>query len=73
MKLRDKIGLWWYDNIYFPLWYRFGSKASHDEVKRSLKKRRENGGCSMWRGYLKEHPESAKHDWEKEFVKEINK
>ena len=23
----------------------------------------------MWREYLKEHPEAAKHDWEKEFVK----
>jgi hypothetical protein len=24
----------------------------------------------MWRNYLKDHPEAAKYDWEKEFVKE---
>jgi len=25
----------------------------------------------MWRTYLKENPEAAKHNWEKEFVKDI--
>ena len=50
--------------------HRFGSKESHDEIKESLRKRREEGGCSSWRNYLKDHPEAAKYDWEKEFVKE---
>ena len=27
----------------------------------------------MWRDYLKDHPETAKYDWEKEFVKEMEK
>jgi hypothetical protein len=26
-------------------------------------------GCSSWRGHIKECPETAKHDWEKELVK----
>ena len=34
-----------------------------------MRKRREAGGCSLWRQYLKEHPEAAKYDWEKEFEK----
>ena len=43
--------------------------VSGDEIKKSLRKRREKGGCSSWRNYLKDHPEAAKYDWEKEFVK----
>ena len=58
--------------MHFPLWHRFGSKKSHDVIKESLRKRREDGGCSSWRTYLKEHPEAAKHEWEKEFVKNNN-
>jgi len=57
----DKLEMWWDD-----LWMSDEEKA---EIKESLRKRRESGGCSMWRTYLKEHPEAAKHDWEKEFVK----
>ena len=53
--------MWWSD-----LWMTKEEKA---EIKESLRKRRESGGCSMWREYLKEHPEAAKYDWEKEFVK----
>ena len=53
--------MWWDD-----LWM---SDKERAEIKESLKKRRESGGCSMWRAYLKEHPEAAKYDWEKEFVK----
>ena len=53
--------MWWDD-----LWMSDKEKA---EIKESLRKRREAGGCSMWRQYLKEHPEAAKYDWEKEFVK----
>ena len=71
MDWKTRIGLWWYDNVYFPLWHRFGSKESKREIKEALKKRREEGGCSSWRNYLAKHPEAAKYDWEKEFVKEI--
>ena len=54
--------MWWSD-----LWMTKEEKA---EIKKSLRKRRESGGCSMWSNYLKDHPEAAKYDWEKEFVKE---
>ena len=53
--------MWWDD-----LWM---SDKERAEIKESLRKRREAGGCSMWRQYLKEHPEAAKYDWEEEFVK----
>ena len=53
--------MWWDD-----LWMSDKEKA---ENKESLRKRREAGGCSMWRAYLKKHPEAASYDWEKEFVK----
>ena len=56
-----KIEMWWSD-----LWMTKEEKA---EIKESLRKRRKAGGCSMWRNYLKDHPEAAKYDWEKEFVK----
>ena len=70
MNWKIRLRLWWFDYIHFPIWHRFGSKDSHREVEESLRKRREEGGCSMWRDYLKDHPETAKYDWEKEFVKE---
>jgi len=57
--------------VHFPLWHRFGSKKSHQEIKESLRKRREEGGCSMWRQQLLKNPELAKYDWEKEFVKDV--
>mgnify|MGYP001158260154 FL=1 len=69
MDWKTKIGMWWFDYVHFPLWHRFGSKESKDEIKESLRKRREEGGCSSWRNYLKDHPEAAKYDWEKEFIK----
>jgi len=72
MDWKTKIEYWWWNYVHFPLWHRFGSKESHDEIKESLRKRREDGGCSSWRNYLKDHPEVAKYDWEKEFVKSIN-
>ena len=72
MDWRTILSLWWYDYVHFPLWHRFGSKESHDEIKESLRKRREEGGCSAWRSYLAEHPEAAKYDWEKEFIKSID-
>jgi len=68
-----KIRLWWWDNISFPLWYRFGSKESHQEIEDALRKRRQDGGCSMWQNHLKNHPEDAKYDWEKEYVKTLDK
>ena len=71
MNWKIRLGLWWFDYIHFPIWHRFGSKESHREVEESLRKRREEGGCSMWRDYLKDHPETAKYDWEKEFIKEM--
>mgnify|MGYP000956412803 CR=1 FL=1 len=71
MDWKTIIGLWWYDYVHFPLWHRFGSKESKREIKEALKKRRKEGGCSAWRTYLAEHPEVAKYDWEKEFVKDI--
>ncbi len=52
--------MWWDD-----LWV---SDKEKEEIKESLRKRREAGGCSMWREYLKKHPEAAKHQWEKDFV-----
>ena len=58
-----KIEMWW-----FHLWM---TKEEKVEIKESLRKRREEGGCSAWQNYLKDHPESAKYDWEKEFVKDI--
>ena len=57
-----KIEMWWSD-----LWMTKKEKA---EIKESLRNRRKIGGCSMWRNYLQDHPEEAKYDWEKEFVKE---
>ena len=56
MNWKTRIGLWWFDYVHFPLWHRFGSKKLHQEIKESLRKRREEGGCSMWRDYLKDHP-----------------
>ena len=56
-----KIEMWW-----SGLWM---TKEEKVEIKESLRKRRESGGCSMWRNYLKDHPETAKYDWEKEFIK----
>jgi len=56
-----EIEMWWSN-----LWL---SNEDKDKIKESLRKRRESGGCSMWREYLKEHPEAAKHNWEKEFLK----
>ena len=52
----------WWSNLWL-------SNEDKDKIKESLRKRRESGGCSMWREYLKEHPEAAKHNWEKEFLK----
>ena len=69
MNWKTRLGLWWYDYVHFPLWHRFGSKESHQEIKGSLRKRREEGGCSMWRQALLNYPEYAELDWEKEFVK----
>ena len=69
MVWKARIEYWWWNYVQFPFWHRFGSKESHQEIKESLRKRREEGGCSMWRDYLKEHSEAAKYDWEKEFVK----
>ena len=69
MDWKTRIEYWWWNYVHFPLWHRFGSKESHDEIKESLRKRRKEGGCSAWRNYLKDHPEAAKYDWEKEFVK----
>ena len=61
-----KIEMWWSD-----LWMTKEEKA---EIKESLINRRKTGGCSMWRDYLKDHPEAAKYDLEKEFVNEkLNK
>ena len=57
-----KIEMWWSD-----LWMTKEEKA---EIKESLRKRRESGGCSMWRQALLNHPEYAELDWEKEFVKQ---
>ena len=64
MDWKTRIGLWWYANVHFPLWHRFGSKESKREIKEALKKRREEGGCSSWRNYLAKHPEAAKYDWD---------
>ena len=58
-----EIEMWWND-----LWMSDEDKA---EIRESLRKRRKSGGCSMWRAYLKEHPDAARHDWEKEFVRKI--
>ena len=69
MYLSIRFRLLWYDYVHFPLWHRFGSKESKREIKESLRKRREKGGCSAWRNYLEDHSEAAKYDWEKEFVK----
>ena len=55
------IEMWW-DDIWM-------SNKEKNEIKESLRKRRESGGCSMWREYLKGHPEAAKHNWEKNFIK----
>jgi len=71
MNWRTRIGLWWFDYVHFPLWHRFGSEKLHQEIKESLRKRREEGGCSMWRQQLLKNPELAKYDWEKEFVKDV--
>ena len=55
-----EVVMWWDD-----LWI---SGEEKDEIRESLRKRREFGGCSMWRAYLKENKEAARHDWEKEYV-----
>ena len=72
MDWKTRIEYWWWNYVHFPLRHRFGSKESKQEIKESLRKRREEGGCSSWRNYLKDHPEAAKYDWEKEFVKQKN-
>ena len=59
-----EVVMWWDD-----LWM---SDEEKDAIGESLRKRRESGGCSMWRAYLKEHPEAARHDWEKEYVRDNN-
>ncbi len=69
MVWKARIEYWWWNYVQFPLWHRFGSKESKREIKESLRKRREKGGCSAWRNYLEDHSEAAKYDWEKEFVK----
>ena len=69
MVWKARIEYWWWNYVQFPLWHRFGSKESKRKIKESLRKRREEGGCSAWRNYLEDHPEAAKYDWEKEFVK----
>ena len=56
------IEMWW-DDIWM-------SNKEKNEIKESLRKRRESGGCSMWREYLKDHPEAAEHNWEKKFIKD---
>tara|TARA_Y100000996_G_scaffold414527_2_gene405691 strand:- start:535 stop:753 length:219 start_codon:yes stop_codon:yes gene_type:complete len=55
-----EIEMWWDD-----LWI---SDKKREEIKESLRKRREAGGCSMRRQYLENHSEAAKYNWEKEFV-----
>ena len=55
-----EVVMWWDD-----LWM---SDEEKDEIRESLRKRRESGGGSLWRAYLKENPEAARHDWEKEYV-----
>ena len=70
MVWKARIEYWWWNYIQFPLWHRFGSKESKREIKESLRKRREEGGCSMWQQQLLKKPELAKYDWEKEFVKQ---
>ncbi len=55
-----EVVMWWDE-----LWM---SDEQKDEIREPLRKRRESGGCSMWRAYLKENPEAARHDWEKEYV-----
>lgn len=69
MVWKARIEYWWWNYVQFPLWHRFGSKESKREIKESLRKRREKGGCSAWRNYLEDHSEATKYDWEKEFVK----
>ena len=32
MDWKTRIGLWWFDYVHFPLWHRFGSKKSHDDI-----------------------------------------
>ena len=49
------------------------SEDEKREIKNSLKKRREQGGCSSWQQFLKDSPEYAKHDWEKEFVNNLKR
>tara|TARA_B100000315_G_scaffold246734_1_gene274425 strand:- start:318 stop:557 length:240 start_codon:yes stop_codon:yes gene_type:complete len=70
MDWKTRIEYWWWNYVHFPLRHRFGSKKSKEETRKALHKRRKEGGCSSWRNYLKDHPEAAKYDWEKEFVKE---
>ena len=60
-----KLEMWWHH-----LWE---TEEERIEIREALRKRRESGGCSKWRNYLKGHPEAAKYAWEKEFVKEIKK
>ena len=69
MDWKNRIEYWWWNYVHFPLRHRFGSKKSKEETRKALHKRRKEGGCSAWRNYLKDHPEAAKYDWEKEFVK----
>ena len=57
-----KMEMWWYH-----LWE---TEEERIEIREALRKRRESGGCSMWRQALLNYPEYAELDWEKEFVKQ---
>ncbi|MBC8321595.1 MAG: hypothetical protein H8E34_12825 [Bacteroidetes bacterium] len=59
MKLSTRFSVWWFNNVSFPLWQCFGSIKSKREIRDALTKRRKEGGCSMWRNYLKDRPEAA--------------
>ena len=67
-ELKFKINYYWME---IEMWWDefWISDKEREEIKQSLKRRRESGGCSMWRQYLIENPDSAKYNWEKEFVK----
>ena len=52
--------MWWDD-----LWM---SDEEKDAIE-SLFEKGVNREDVLWRAYLKEHPEAARHDWEKEYVR----
>tara|TARA_Y100000591_G_C21545136_1_gene550865 strand:+ start:304 stop:525 length:222 start_codon:yes stop_codon:yes gene_type:complete len=56
-----ELEMWW-SNIWL-------SKTEKQKIKDSLKRRREQGGCSSWQQFLVDNPEHAKYAWEKEFIK----